>query len=282
MNVPLSEMRDAYSSITKNKELGEEIQEREIEVQKELDDYVEEREEVVGHLEKIGELLDDKEGNPMDAIYYLLDMTGRNRNDYQRKILHHHLEEVESLQMMSDSERKAYFLEQENEYLKERHETSESSVREIEEQKSFVDNMTRQREAQGISEDEFIDAYKDLVNSGETESDLTPETVIQYAKFLPVVIEAEEIVEGFDPDLLDDDEVVRAVADSIVEDPEITKEELIEILEYSFGKMGGETAIKETGEHGESFYKEARPKQKPKESDHLESFDDFGQYGGNY
>jgi len=285
LNVPLSEMRDAYSSITTNRQLGEELQIREREVQDELDAYEAERGEVTGHLAKIGTLLDDEEGNPMDAIYYLLDMTGRNRNDYYRKILHHHLDEVESLQLMSDSERKSYFLEKENDYLKQVHESSSEAVKGNEETEAFMTNLNEQREAYGVSEEEFVESYNDLLELGETKETLTAETVLEYSTLYPVVEEAEEIVGRFDSELIEDDEIVRAVAESILEDPEVTPEEIIKALEASYGTpIEKQPKQKQTGQYGESYYSTSKPKSSKKDSggDHVESFEDYDHYGTTY
>jgi len=281
MNVPLSEMRDAYSSITKNNELGEEIQEREGVLQEEMDAYTEERGELLDHLGNISDLLDDPDGNPMDAVYYLLDMTGRNRNDYYKSILSHHLEEVENLQLMSDTERKGYFLEKENEYLREQQANVGKVERESEETEAFMNDLTAQREALGVSEDEFVNAYNDLLELGTDPGDMNSDEVLEYAAYYPVVEEAERIVEAFDPELVEDDEVVRAIAETIIEDPKITQQEIRNVLAESFGEPSSSRRVNKKANAVEGYYETSRPSGKVgrNKEDSIESFDDFDHYG---
>lgn len=276
MNVPINELRDGYSSSTHINEKFANLQEREQFMQNEMDEYVSERDEIQHHFTEIRQKLDDPEGNPMDALYYLLDMTGRNRNDYYKKIISHHIDEVEELQLMSEPERKSYFLEKENEYLKTRHESSTTEMRKTEEEKAFVTNLTSMREARNVTEEQFVDAYNQLIELGETQEQLGPEMVLDYATIYPAVEAAEGVVESFDPELVEDDEVVQEVANAILEDPDVTKDEIIAVLTETFGAP---TATREVNKKlgSDQFYTPPKAA-KGDDSEKPETFDDLNYY----
>lgn len=274
-NVPISELRNGYSGSESLDGRATDISNREQTLQKELDDYVLERDEMTHHFGKIRDLLDDTDGDPLKAMHYLLDITGRNRNDYSKRILGHYLEEVENLQLMSEAERESYFLKQENDYLKERSESSLNETRQTDDVKNFTADLNQLRESRGVSEEDFVGAYNQLIELGENQAELTPDLVLDYATTYPAVEKAEGILESFDPELVEDDAIVQEIASVILEDPDITDDELISVLTDTFGAT---TAVKEVNSKMGEYY--APPEKVVREeTEQPESFDDFETYG---
>jgi len=164
--VSIADIRDNYSEAMQIIENQKNYHAEQTKFKNEYESYKKERDEIGDHFTKIGQLLDAEDGNPLDALNYLLDLTGRNRYEFSKKILDKQLEELDMLQGMDQVERAKYFLEKENAYLKEKAEISRTSMKTKIEDEKFVNEITRKREAAGVSEEVFVEAYSDLEQMG--------------------------------------------------------------------------------------------------------------------
>jgi len=276
--VSLADIKENYGTAMEVISKATEIQQKEVQFREEYNTYKQERAEITEHFSKIGKLLDDPDTNPLEALNYLLDLTGRNRYEFNKKVLEKQLDELDMLQGMDEVERAKYFLEKENAYLKEKQEISRSSMKEKLETEKFVDQVTRQREASGVSEDEFVGAYNDLISLGNNESSISPEQVIAYAISLPAVLRSEELLKKVDPSLIEDDEIVLQLAEYLKENPQAANDEIIRSIEAELGmkrevkQLNKKVVYQDRSEYGSSS-------NKTKDSDDFETFDDLNIYG---
>jgi hypothetical protein len=209
-------------------------------MKKEFDDHKHQLEGEVdflrGHLEKVGGMLDDKEGNPLDAMLYLLDVTGRNPLEYHRRFLEGQVDLLEDLADMDDSERKAYWLERENEYLTKRHESLDEKAKSNQQQEQLVAEANRLREAQGVSEDQYVETYHSLKDLGYEDKDLTIEMVVEVAAIKPFAEVADRLLTPYLEELDEDqyNELATEISVNLKSDS-ISEEEYAQILKEEFG-----------------------------------------------
>lgn len=274
--VPLADLRDSYSGAKSLEQRHNDISQKEAQYREEFTTYQNERAEIETHFKEIAKLLDDPQGDPLNALNYLIDMTGRNKYDYNRRIMEAKLAELDQLQLMSDVERAKYFLEKENSYLKERQELSRKAMAEKSEHEQFVRQVEKMREGAGVNPEDFQAAYNDLLELGDSANKLTAEDVIAYAVSLPAVARAEEITAAIDRDLLDDDELVLQIAEYIKTNPEVDNQEIIELIGAELGVPKEIKVLKKKMiDDGDDPYV---PKKKEQKEDHVETFDDFDPY----
>jgi hypothetical protein len=184
--------------------------------------------EVSGHL-------DDPEKNPVDALMFLVEKSGRDPYDVWKRTLEANLEEVDKLMSMSEVERKAYFLEKKDEFR-----TKSEEARKAESAKETAFNQALQkvdslRQAHGVSEEQYLQALDELESQGIDTLKMTDEQVVDYASLKPHVETVQDVLEPFE-DSLDDSkysEVVRNLARQL-RAKDFTKEQLAEWAKKEF------------------------------------------------
>ena len=91
-----------------------------------------------------------------------------------------------------------------------------------------VDNL---REAHGVSEDEYVGAYKDLTKLYEA-NELTPEKIVSWASVKPFMVKSQEIVKSFEKHL-DPSEVDKFISDVAItmrDNPKITEADIRDLI----------------------------------------------------
>jgi len=229
-----------------------------------------------GHIQKIVGILEDKDANPMDALEYLLDTTGRDTLQFKKRVIDTQLEQLEALQGMDEVERELYWKNQELEYLKRRSESSSAKSRQEQEEIQLRDKVDSLREAQGVSEDSFVEAHEELERLGY--DNLTPEKVIDYATIRPHLEAAEGLIDQY-TDSIDENEIDDVVSEIAVamRSGDLSIEEAKAILEEEFGDTKElESLTKKTSKKVE--VKKSPSKYKDRGEGRVESFDDFDEY----
>jgi Txe/YoeB family toxin of Txe-Axe toxin-antitoxin module len=272
-NIPLKEITSKYADAVKITENAEKFYAEQEEFNHKFKRYEEEKNEITSHFRKIGELLDSVENDPMDAINYLLDLTGRNKYQFSRRVMEAKLKELDELQAMDEVERERYFLTKENAYLKEKEESGRTRLKQKLDDEAFQNQINNSRREAGVSEENFVASYNDLVKLGGKDERITPDMVIDYALSLPAVVRTESILESIDADLVDDDELVLQLSGYLRENPNITDEE---ITSQIVAELGYSKEVKKLNKKivGEDRYSPSAEVKKSSKYD-FESFDDF-------
>lgn len=163
--------------------------------------------EVVKHLE-------DPDANPLDALYFLVEKSGRDIYSVYKKMLDANLEEVENLMSMSDVERKAYFLEKKDEFRTKSEEARKAESTRTEAFNQAIQKVDSLRQAHGVSEEQYLQALDELESQGVDTNKMSDEQVVDYASLKPHVDTVQDVLEPYE-DSIDDSkysEVVRNLA----------------------------------------------------------------------
>ena len=188
-DVPLQELINNYSGKTawdkKFTEIGKEKKTLEFE----KNSLSKQKETLMGHLNQALNPIKAKDGNPMDSLLYLVEMSGEDPYNAYRRIMEANLEELGTLMDLSEVERELYFHKKKDELY-----SNVSKKRTERTQKDEVFNQTVQkvdslRQSFNVSEESFVDASDELESiyksSGLDVNDITNEAIVDYASLKP-------------------------------------------------------------------------------------------------
>tara|TARA_R110000744_G_scaffold94093_3_gene181654 strand:+ start:7546 stop:8829 length:1284 start_codon:yes stop_codon:yes gene_type:complete len=231
--VALKDLRDNYSGqVAYDKKFTELSEEKET-FKVERDEYQTEIEELSGHMAGIRELVlagQNGEGHPLAGFDKLLDLMNINSVEYRKQMQEQLLEENDIFNDMSDSEREAYWLRKEKDYLVNKQESERSKSSETVARQEQQAQITELREAHNVSENDFNSAYQDLQDAG-TEN-ISADLVIQTARLNPLMDIGEEIMSKYTEQLSTDeiDGMVREIAITMYNDPNYTQEDIASLI----------------------------------------------------
>ena len=166
------------------------------------------------------------EKDPLGAISQLLDKMGINSNTYNRALFEHMIPEYVKFFNMTDTERDAYFVRKENDYLRKR----DQSINERSQQLKTQEEK-RQKEFQlirenGLDDVQYESIRNELLDAGA--KDLAVEQVLEYAKQKPTLERVVKISEEAKLDL--SDQRIAKIKEILIRFPETTDEEILNVL----------------------------------------------------
>ena len=246
--------------------------------------FKEEKQELVGHLEKIAGMLDKESGDPMEALYYLLDMTGRDSNTYSKRVFDFMEEQVQTMSEMDDVEKELYWTKRKLDGLNSNQAAKAETAKSEQTRTELIQKVDRLRESQGVSEEQYVQAHKEMTKNGH--ENITPEMVVNYNVMKPHVEKALDLTEQFEEDLgdADMDALVHETALTLRSYPKISDHDAVSISAKKLG-FDVETLDDDINELndkvGNSRYVKNDPVKKAGrklEENEVESFDDFDEY----
>lgn len=222
--------------------------------------------------------LKDKEGNPLDSLMYLVEMSGEDPYNAYRRIMEANLDELGKLLDMTETERELYFHKKKDELY-----TGIAKKRQVREQEEQTFNQVRQkvdslRQTFKVSEDQFVEASEELEDiyksAGLDVNELDYEAVVDYASLKPHIAVVKELVAPYE-DNISEGKYGDVVADLSrkLRDGSLDKAAIEEVLKRNFSV---EEEVKELNTKVYSKEKKA-PAKKPlkQEPEKFESFDDW-------
>jgi hypothetical protein len=230
------------------------------------------------HLKNALAPLEDKEGNPLDSLMYLVEMSGKDPYNAYRRVMEANLDELGKLLDMTETERELYFHKKKDELY-----DGISKKRQERQQEEQTFNQVRQkvdslRQTYKVSEEQFVDASEELEeiykSSGLDVNDLDYEAVVDYASLKPHIAVVKELVEPYEDNISEVKygDVVAELSRKL-RDGSLDKAAIQEVLKRNFSV---EEEVKELNTKVYSKEKKAPAKKALKqESEKFESFDDW-------
>lgn len=190
-----------------------------------------ERNEIVGKLEKVASMLDDEDADPLQALYYLVDTTGRDPLEFNKRVMDYLSKEVRSLDGMDDVEKELYWRNKEVAAIRSNQAANADRLEQTKSQEESVAKVNRLRESQGVTEDQFVQSNSELISLGHEAKDITPEMVVNYSVMKPHYESSEKICGDYEEDLGTDDydALVDTVATTLKNYPRISERKALEI-----------------------------------------------------
>ena len=226
------------------------------------------REEVFDVIEGFSSL--HKEGKSLDAMKYLLDITGADSHDFHMKLREAMIPEIESWLYMTDGEREAHDTALELDYMRGKVATQADDRKFDQENWESELETSRLRESLGVSEQEYTEAVSFLRSEG---IEGTPEVVGEYYLNIDAINKSTELLTSVNEDLSSNDELKVEVA-HLLRSGEYTELEIKSQLSEAYSKKGA-SAVNAKLEQGKPKVEQSH---KPTvEQATFESFDDFEQ-----
>lgn len=270
---PLQEILNKASGVealdkkfTEYGQKNKELQTREAQLTKKTEVLSKVVGEVVG-------ILKNPEANPIDAVLSLVEKSGGDVYNAEKRLIEACLDTLEKLQGMSEAEVKAYWLERKDSIRSKADEARNKAFEQQQTLNKTLQELDTYRQAHGVSEEQFNEAWDELEAQGELEK-YTDKQIVEYASNKPHVKTVQDILEPFE-DQIEDSEYEEIVQDFAkqLKAKKLTPEQLKKIAKAEFADEDLKDLQKRT-KTKETSKKEAEKKPTKREYESFEDFDD--------
>lgn len=204
-DVPLQELINNYSGKTawdkKFTEIGKEKKTLEVEKAQ----VTKQSEELKAHVAKALAPLREKDGNPMDSLLYLVEMSGDDPYNAYRRIMESNLGELGKLMDMEDVERELYFHKKKDELYSDVAKKRQGKLQEEQTFNQVVQKVDSLRQTYKVTEDEYVDASDELEEiyaaSKLNVNDITHEAIVDYASLKPHIAVVKGLIEQYEDNI---------------------------------------------------------------------------------
>jgi len=278
VDVPLQELINNYSGKTAWDKKFTEIGKEKKALEYERSSFLKQRDEVVDHLQKALSPLKNPEGNPLDSLLYLVELSGDDPYNAYRRIMESNLDELSNLLDMSEVERELYFHKKKDELY-----SNVAKKRQEKTQKEQVFNQTLEkvnslRQSYNVTEEDFVEASDELedlyTSAGLDVNDIDHEAVVDYASLRPHIAVVKELIAPYEDNISESKygDVVAELS-RYLRNGDADVETIQQILARNFSV---EEDVKELNSRVYSKSQKAPVKKSLKESSSkFESFDDW-------
>lgn len=288
--VPLSELRSNYSGKQSwDKKFGE-LESTKQQFTAEKTKFEDDKKVVVEHFTRIGDKLnaiyDDPSSDPVDALRYLVDTSGKDVLKFEQRMMAHYGNLAADFAEMSEAEQQLYWSERKNQILldNQANRAKIDSDRTAQEQRIQAESEVRKQ--YGVSDRDFEEAQNELVQLGYDVSKVDAKGVCEFISLKPHAEKAEAICEQFQEDLGDDDLVnlISETTKTLRDNSFLSPEEAVKLAGRRLGfeiedinddidELNKKVAKPES--RLEADDNSAKKAGKKRESGHVESFDDY-------
>jgi len=203
--IPMQELINNYSGKTawdkKFTEIGKEKKTLEIEKAQ----VTKQSEELKAHVAKALAPLRAKDGNPMDSLLYLVEMSGDDPYNAYRRIMESNLGELGKLMDMGDVERELYFHKKKDELYSDVAKKRQGKLQEEQTFNQVVQKVDSLRQTYKVTEDAYVDASDELEEiyaaSKLNVNDITHEAIVDYASLKPHIAVVKGLIEQYEDNI---------------------------------------------------------------------------------
>src|SRR5690606_900303 len=231
------------------------------------------------------DMLDSEDKNPLEALHYLVDITGRDTLEFSRKVMDYLSDEVRNLDSMDEVERALYWKNKEVETIRNNQAAKAESLNKTKAERERIDQVDRLRESHGVTVEQFVQSSRELESLGYGKEQVTPQAIVNYAVMKPFYEKAELAVKDYEEDLSDTqiESLISTVANTMKNYPRISEQKALEVALESLGwEYDYEDDFKELNEKTNSAKKVDKADSyrygSPKGGSVIETFDDFDEY----
>ena len=195
--------------------------------------FTEEKTLIENYVMTFGELV--SKGDKLGAMQYLAQLSGQNPLEFRQQLRDQILNEYKQLNEMDEAQRKAFELQEENEFLKQ---SKESEARQREAEQSKWEVQQRQadiQEALEIDDDAWENARNELIEAGQEASELTPDFIGEYVYALKTFDRAESLLATVDESYATEQNI-NDLGDIILQNSDFSDEDLVDIIRESLGE----------------------------------------------
>lgn len=288
--VTLNELRENYSG---KKAWGQELEKtkaQQAEMEQEREVWEGQKAEVRETFANLGQMIEDAfsnpEADPLAAMKHLVEVSGRSVLDFEKRLMDYYQGQVSIFDDMDESQRELYWMQKENEILRNNQATQARKFEERKAQEQRFSQINQVREQYGVSEEEYLEAEAMIESEGYDLSQVSPEQVSQYAAYKPLVAQAQEMMTEIKEDLSSDEyeDLLTGTADTMFKFQELSP---LDALKITAKRMGLEITsdddlieqvnqkVPRTTSRLDGKFNAKKYAQR--DEGHIESFDDFNE-----
>ena len=171
-----------------------------------------------------------KENDALGALEYFASFSGMKPHEFRRDLLSQLAPEIQRRSSLSPEQLQAEELQAQNEYLQQQQESAQQRSSEEQALRELQAEIANVQEAHGISEENFKNAYEELLES-EYEGEINPQAVAEYYIHSEAFSRADNVLESISPVLAEQEQIVESLQKVIVENPSFDNNDLKEIVE---------------------------------------------------
>ena len=237
--------------------------------------YQEEKERHDTEITEIKGYIDDfahkiKNEDALGALEYFAEFAGMKPYEFRTELVRQISPEVERRSIMSPEEIENENLRAQNDYLIRQQESEVNNKTTEQSQQELGRDIRRIQEAHDIADDDFSNAYRELLKS-EFDGEITPAVVGEYYVHTQAFSKAESILSQIDTTLAENDQIIESFQKVIVENPSFDDDDLNEIVREVYGDYKKEASEKVSKKLAVS----EKPEKKSRGKEDILSFEDF-------
>ena len=175
-----------------------------------------------------------KENDGMGALQHFANFAGMKPYEFQESLITSLIPEVVRRANMSEEQIQQERLQAENNYLRQQQESEQARLEQEQLRSELQAEITQLQEAHGISEDEFNESYRTLMDTGY-EGEINPQAVAEFHVHYSAFSKADSILNQVSESLAEDQEIVESLQKVIVENPSFDDNDLIGIVNEVYG-----------------------------------------------
>jgi hypothetical protein len=241
--------------------------------------YMEDKQVVESYIAEFKDYAD--KGDFSGAMEFLARLAGHSPLEFRKQLREQIINNHKAMLEMTEEQKQAYELSEENEFLKRQQESAKAMTEEQQTVLELQSQIKSFQEAHNVSDEELLAAYDNLQANYEGQIELS--TIQEYVSTSRAYQKTEEALSPIVSEVSDD--LLIEVADVVVENPEFTVEDIQDIVKEAYpelvssnskkgvakkAKEGAKKAAQEKAEEGS--YQERLARNKLEE---FYSFDDL-------
>jgi hypothetical protein len=204
-DVPLQELINNYSGKTAWDKKFTEIGKEKKYLETEKAQVSKQSEELKKHVHAALAPLKSKDGNPMDSLLYLVEMSGEDPYNAYRRIMESNLEELGKLMDMGDVERELYFHKKKDELYSDVAKKRQGKLQEEQTFNQVVQKVDSLRQTYNVTEDAYVEASEELEEiyaaSKLDVNNITHEAIVDYASLKPHIEVVKGLIEQYEDNI---------------------------------------------------------------------------------
>jgi hypothetical protein len=202
-----------------------------------------------------------EKGDHAGAMEYLASLSGQNPLEFRKALRDQIIEEHKAMLEMDETQKQAYELQEENEFLKRQKESESMRSEEQQTLMELQNQIKSMQETHKVSDEELMAAYDEL--GKEFGDELTLDTIQEYIVASRAYSTVESVLGEASSSM--SEEILHDMATVVMQNPDFTSEDIQEIFSEAYPELAG-TQKKQPAKKAQKAAKQAKAEEAARES----------------
>lgn len=269
VDVELQELLNNYSGKVSYEKKFQELAGRKKEFEDFKSNYDQDIETIYNVIAGFRDSMQNNDG--LGALQHFANFAGMKPYEFQESLMESLIPEVVRRANMTEEQLQQEKLQAENAYLRQQQESEQARQEQQQLRQELELEIKQLQEAHSISEDEFNESYRTLIDTGY-EGEINPQAVAEFHVHYGAFSKADSILNQVSESLSEDSEIVESLQKVIVENPNFDDNDLLDIVNEVYGDYVNSVSKKVSNKAAKSASKKKQnvtPSQ-PKQEEYLD------------